>query len=205
MAKNIKNIVDRVRFLVGKYDTGYFPPETIVEEVNQQSYDLFKELIAEYAATRQISEFLQPFMATFSLTFSSGAASKPSGFQHHIDIYTDSATVEVLEDHAFQTRKNHVNKPPSVEYPIAKYTATQIKILPNTITSGTLEYFRLPVAAVYAYTGSGDDLVYDDTNSIALEWSGQMINKITLNTLSKLGVSVDDREVTQYGLINEQK
>lgn len=205
MAKNIKNIVDRINTLAGKYEVGYFTPETIVEEVNRQSFALYTELIESYARTRRISEFLQPFMKRATPDFSGGAQDKPEDFEHHISLRTATVPVEILEHYEFETRRSHVNKPPSNDYPIGRYTATQIEVLPTTITTTTLEYFKLPVKAVYAYDVDGDDYVYNDDDSVALEWSEQMINKITLGTLSKLGIPVNDRDLVQYGLMQESK
>jgi len=204
--KNIKHIVDRINFLAGKYEVGYFTPETIVQEVNRQSFALYTELIDEYARSRRISEFLQPFMKKATAIFVEGVEDKEADFEHHISLITSSGVpVEVLEHFAFETRRNHVNKAPSTDYPIARYNATTLEILPTSITTGTLQYFRLPALAVYAYTVSGDDYVYDDDTSVALEWSEQMINKITLGTLSKLGVPVNDRDLVQFGLLQESK
>jgi hypothetical protein len=65
----------------------------------------------------------------------------------------------------------HVSKGPSIKNPLVTQIDGGIKVAPKGLGIGLLDYFKLPVVAVFAYTTNSDDTIdYDPVNSIQLNW-----------------------------------
>ena len=209
MTKKIKSIVEQVDFYLGKQESGENSPTKIVRELNNESANVFSDLIKEYAETRMISEYLQPFLNnTSATTISSGLMTKPTGFQHAAGmILADGTPVEILEVAMYNQRLLHPNKAPSTSYPICTMYLDKIEFKPTDPgQQAILSYFKKPTEAVYAQDISGDDYVYNDTDSVDWEWDHQtIVDRIVIRTLANFGVNIKDGELIQYSQIEESK
>ncbi len=54
---------------------------------------------------------------------------------------------------------------------------------------------------MYAYTIVNGREVYDDTNSVDVEWNVTDQSKVTFRALSILGITLSDSDLTQFGLV----
>ncbi len=219
MSKNIKDIVGQVEFYLGKYQSGFHSPDIIVRELNTESLNLFKELMEQYANTRQISEFLRPFLTTtaaitipgtglvdMSLDENGVNANGLTGLEH-VDgiILEDGTEVEILENAYFITRLNHPNKAPSSSYPICRMRGETIEFSPKAMgQKAIINFIKAPTKAQYAFTVDGDDYVYSDDDSVDWEWSQQLTDRIVLKTLSKFGINIKDGDLINYSQLKSQ-
>jgi hypothetical protein len=80
-------------------------------------------------------------------------------------------------------------------------TSGGLKVAPAGIGIVILDYLKKPAPAKFGYkvlpgdelTGEGDDLVYDPTSSVALEWSELVINEFVHRLEEKYGKFVRDQ------------
>jgi hypothetical protein len=97
---------------------------------------------------------------------------------------------------------------PSETYPILNlesYSSGQmvLQAYPESATPNiSISYLRRPAAPQLIYTMSGRQVVYDDANSIQLEWSDVSIEKIIQRSLGMLGVHFNAQNISTY---NESK
>jgi hypothetical protein len=73
-----------------------------------------------------------------------------------------------------------------------------IQLYPLAAMIGYVYYLRRPLAPVYAFTGSGRSITYNQSGSTQLEWSETSINKILIKTIQMAGVNLDDEMIMQY-------
>lgn len=213
MAQSINEVYLFVQDLINKNQNGYLPPAEFNRLINQAQYARFNELYGKpeqfaaanmpvakmaYARTQEISEKLSPFVVTSTLTFTSGSASVPGTLVHAVAMTAGGKAVKRVE---FDRLANYINSTidnPTVAYPIYTQTDTTYKIYPTSITSGELTYLRLPTEAVWAFTVDDDEPVYDEANSVDLEWDTTETNNIAMKLLSMYGISVKDQQVVNY-------
>lgn len=209
MAKRIKSIVEQVSFYLGKAQSGYNSPDIITRELNTESLNKFKDLISEYAKTRQISEYLQPFLndEPAQTVPAGGKISKPNGYEHGVVVSLEDGTeVVILETKPFIHRKKHPNKAPTTTYPICRMYGSTIEIAPADPGQKVIvSYFKPPTSVVYAFTQSGENYNYDDDNSVDWEWSQLMTDDIVLRVLSNFGINLKDGQLIEYGELQEAK
>jgi hypothetical protein len=62
----------------------------------------------------------------------------------------------------------------------------------------TVTYIATPVKPVYAYTLSGEDYIYDDVNSVDIEFPDVLHDDIMNRVLSNLGIAMRDGQLTQF-------
>ena len=93
---------------------------------------------------------------------------------------------------------------PSETYPILNleaYSSNQmvLQAYPESVTPNiSVSYLRRPVAPQLVYAMSGRQVVYDDVNSVQLEWSDVSIEKIIQRSLGMLGVHFNAQGVSTY-------
>ena len=205
MSHFIQTIHDSINFHLGKTESGYHNPDEIDRELNLESLKVFNDLISVFEETRKISEHLQPLMKSASLTTTGGSIAKPDDFEHAIGMFLtdDDVEVEILTSARFIVRKKHVNKPPSASYPIARMFGANIEMLPITTTKLTIEYFKRPTNADFAYTVVSEGYVFDEGNSVDWEWSDHVSERIVATVLRKFGVPIKDQEVFRYSKSEE--
>jgi hypothetical protein len=201
MPKRIKEIVEKVQFYYGKKETGYTSPSDIVRELNVESGNVFTDFIQEYAETRMVSEFLQPFIAPSAeipLNLS-GTGAKPSALAHAISFRLEDDTAgEILEIAFWRNRLKHPNKPPTADFPILRMVGNSIEVRPINSGKIFLDYFKFPTEAVYDTIVSGDELIYQDGTSVDWEWHKTIEDRIINRVLTNIGIPIKDRDLIGY-------
>lgn len=215
MAKFVKDIVDLVEFLAGKNIATKYPPEKISLALYEVSLSLFVEYLDHYGKTQKINRFLMPFLKQEQLTLTSGKVDIPTDFEHvrYVDLPADQANstgdiyktgqeVKVIEDGFWNGRVTRALNGPD-RTPIMRFEDDgtgdiNIQVLPVSIAKINLYYFKKVIRPVYAYTSSGTRYIYDDANSVDVEWSPQLFPQLRLKTLESLGINLREQQVIQY-------
>jgi hypothetical protein len=113
-----------------------------------------------------------------------------SSIEKEIDLITDSDWIK---------RQDSLIVGPTLKNPIARIYGSSIEVLPNTVKP-ILYYLKKPVEAKWAYTISGDgrSFIFDEANSVDLEWGVISHNEIIEKTIGFLGIALKDNVMMQY-------
>lgn len=202
MAKLIKDLHDRFDFALKKGLSSYVSPDKIDSEAFAEINNLWLAHIDDLGKTQKINLFFLPFQRIESITGLTGSApegSKAAVNCHKYPISIKSAAgkrVTKLTIGEYDDAFNHPNKPPTTDYPICKFVGNVIYVAPNVDV--TVTYIATPIKPVYAFTTSGDDYIYDDTNSVDIEfdvvWHDFIVNRV----LANLGLNMRELQLIQY-------
>ena len=146
--------------------------------------------------TTAISDSVGPLVKSQTITLSGQQATKPADYFYRYNLeYTLSGIPQTIDVIPFSKRNYRLNSgivPPSPVHPIGFNFNTYWEIWPTSVTTINCIYVRKPIPPKWAYTGSGDTIVYDPTNSQALEVPEQYHEKIALMVLQRMAASVVD-------------
>lgn len=208
MAKKIKDIHDLVDLLTKKGRTGYYSRDEIDLAIYTASKDLFDAYYRVYEMNRRISDSMSVFLSdpTTATLNGSGQWTYPVDFIHEVNITAGTSGKVVMEVDQSQAalKINNPLVPPTADYPVFVAYATYLQFYPTTLTGVKVTYLKPPVRPVYAVTISSGREVYDDANSVDVEWNLTDISKVTMRTLSALGVSLEDMNLTQWSEMKEK-
>lgn len=212
MAKLIKTIHDRVNRAIRKGQTGYFSPTDIDEEVYTEMLNIWRKHVREFQVSRIVGVILNPFIQPESVTPNSvtGIAALTNAYHYPIAISVVSSGKTVREvDHArWHQMVNHSIEFPTADYPICRFENKTIVAAPASIGQLQILHIRKPVKPVYAYTIVSDRYVYDDVNSVDVEFDQMMHDDIMMRVLENLGVPMREEftvRVAQQNKLTEGK
>jgi hypothetical protein len=210
MAKKIKEIHDQINLLTTKGRTGYHSPGDIDIAVYKASKELYNLYFKEFEANNALHDSLRPFATnpTVIALNGSGQYTLPADFIHDIGEITSGSSdiiVDVVDRAALALRRADALVPPSASYPICTFYETYIQFYPINITNVKFAYLKKPIQPVYAYTIVSGRAVYDDTNSVDVEWNETDIGEVMVRTLSMLGVNLEDMKLVQWSEAQQQK
>lgn len=207
MAKFIKSIVDRIQLANRKGLCPYYSPLQIGAEVHAESLNVWKKLVKEFEATQIISVYLEPLKAkeTVALTTGAGTLVDSKGKYKTGILTTADKKVTIINIDKWHSAINDTVRVPDVENPIARIDNADIIVRPTSLASVIVHYLKRPTLPVWAYTESGDDYVYNDAASIDFEWPEELHDEIVNRVLTNLGISQRERDMIQYGNIEQQK
>lgn len=179
--------------------------ERVSYTVAASSYDLPSDYIRatnishNYSATATVSEEDEYAFCDIDYT-------DPNGN----DVVSVEKEIDLIPDSDWIKRQDNLIVGPTVKNPIARIFGSKLEVLPNTVKP-TLYYLRKPTNAVWAYTISGDgrSFIFDEDNSVDLEWNVISHNEIIEKTIGFLGIALKDNVMMQYeqykkGSNNEQ-
>lgn len=202
MAKLIQTLYSRVNFAIKKGLSGSVSPDKIDQEANAEVNNLWLKYIDSYGKTQKINLFFNPFERIEAVTgltgTTEGTKTVVNCHKYPVEVVTASGNLLVtkLTIGEYNDRFNHPNKPPTANYPICKFVGTTMFVAPNVDVKVT--YIATPVDLKFAYTLSGDDYIYDDVNSVDIEfdkvWHDHIVNRV----LANIGINMREPQVIQY-------
>lgn len=206
MAKFIKEIHELFNFLAGKNIASQQPPSRIDMALNEVIMSIYNEHYDHYVKTQKISDYLMPYKRLKVGAVTGGITTLPEDYKHMRFLETSAGVkIELVEDKFWTDRRTRKVGPPSLERPIARIEDTGevsetkvIEVLPNTITSIKIYYFRMPKTAKYAFTVSGNRYVYDDTNSVDVDFNRSLLPQLALKLLSRFGINLREQQLIVY-------
>lgn len=215
MAKFIEDIHKLYNLLAGKNIATKQPPERIDQVLYEVTIGIFNDHYNHYVKTQKISDYMLPFKRVKTLTLTAGKATITAelNYAHSRGVkLPDGTKVDVVEDKFWAGRVKSKVDPPSASRPICRIenteadaTIKQIELVPSTITSIQLYYFKIPAKAKYAYTPSGNRYIYDENNSIDSEFSPLLFPQIAMKVLSRFGINLREQQVIQYAEAMKQQ
>lgn len=209
MAKFISDIHSFITFLTGKGQTGYHSPEEIDEAVHESSLNIFNQLVDQFEKTNAISDDLSPFMiGPFAITLNgSGQVTKPADYKHWIALTEGTAgyPIDVVDHGMLAGRRNDPLCPPATGYAICAFYNTLIQFYPTTISNVKITYFKTPVKPEWAYTIVSDRFVYNDTDSVDIEWKENRHPELRAKSLEYLGINLREADLVQFSQMKKQE
>lgn len=209
MAKKIKEIHDQINFLTTKGRTGYHTALEIDQAVYMASkwlYDFYYKMFDE---NNSLHDSLRPFTSDPTIiALTNGQYVLPLDFIHEIGQITSGSTdgmIDTVDRAALAKRLSNNLVPPTVNYPICVFYQTYIQFYPINITNVKFSYLKKPIQPVYATTILNGREVYDDINSVDVEWNEVDIVKVTTRAMSVLGINLEDMKLVEWSEMKENK
>jgi hypothetical protein len=205
MATFIKDVHDLCNFLAGKNIATKQPPENIDLVVYEVITELFNTYYDNYPKNQKIEDYLNPFKRKKAITITLNKGNLPEDYLHCRAIRTlADVKVDLVPDKFWNDRKNSKVNPPSATNVIARIEIQEgadpptpvLEVYPSQ--NVVMEYFKAPTRPVYVYTKVGNRYVYDEDNTVDIEFSPALFNDIKKRVLAAMGVNLRDRELTVY-------
>lgn len=216
---NIAEAFDFLDFWINKKQNAFL---TVAEKellIDRGQMAYYSDIKAKYATSNLIKEILAPFRATYNFTPSntvSGYIVVPSD-SNYLDLLDIQIEVDISSRTIYygvkmvneDERANMLNSqldPVTVTSPIGEITAPRyFRLYPTAGYTGTVTYFRRPIAPVFGYNViSGRVIVYDSATSTQLEWRETEIIPILLKSLTSIGINLSDQEVSNFAQIKSE-
>lgn len=206
-----------INFYINKEQGGWFSPEEITRMVIQYQMTLYNTYYTKYATSQRLDDALAPFKVDFQFSNGSspgGLITTPDDYLDLLGIYTivvDTATryrpVEIVNEEELILRLNSQVVPVTVYDPIGVIKSNwNIQLYPASPNAGYMMYLRAPASPYYAYSlVSGRVIVYDQANSVQLEWSDKDIQMIILLALNGLGINLSEADIMQWSELKTQQ
>lgn len=145
---------------------------------------------------------LTPFTKPIIITVAAGVATKPEDFVYTLSLRVGNEDVYPINKNQIGWVSRSVIDPPSAVDGQYYYTEYQdyYSILPNTVTSISLDYICVPENVVWGYTlDMQGRQVYNPGTSTQPLWDNNSCREITKRMLTNLGVSFKDNDFASFG------
>jgi hypothetical protein len=179
-----------ILWIKNQYQSGDQSPEQMDSAINAAITNRFNENKRMFEASGYISDSLAPFKTFANVTITSGFGNKPSNYAYRTNAEYAGVEVEIVPESEWVNRKNDPVDVPSATYPICAIRE-QIEVYPTGLTPLKLYYLRKPATVVWAYTSSGDDLIYDSGNSVDCDFPEDCHVDIICRACVFLGLPLD--------------
>lgn len=215
MAWGIEFIHNQVRNILNQ-DNRFETPEVIDQNVNQAVSRIFNKLIGADSQTYQVGNpvsvrggvqvnatnaaALIKLIETSTETVTTGSFDIPEDCVLILSIFSGNNELEWLKEGQVGKRLTSLIKPPTTEYPVWYYGASQsITVKPDTIASVNIKYIKNPETVVYGYTidSNNGDYVFDPDTSVDVPFPQYMWDNIVNETLVLMGIPVQNQLAIQ--------
>lgn len=202
-----------LNFFINKYTGSWYTVSELQTLVDNGQISYYTDIKPKYATSQLVKDTLSIFRATYNFNPTntiSGYIVVPSN-SNYLDLLDVQITyqisnrtvytpVKMINEDERAIRLNSQVDPVTVTSPVGEQTAPRyIRLYPQSGYTGTVTYFRRPVAPIFAYTViSGRVIVYDQAASTQLEWRVTEIIPICLKALRSMGINLTDGEISQF-------
>lgn len=208
-----------LNFYINKEQGGWYAPEELTRIVIRAQTSLYNTYYTKYSTSQRLDDALAPFKVDFqftNITTPDGLITTPADYLDLLAIYTvvtgsDNITrkrpVEIVNEEELVIRLNSQMVPVTVNDPIGIIKANwNVQLYPDQPQAGIVMYLREPVAPYFAYSVvSGRVIVYDQANSVQLEWSDKDVETILLIALNGLGINLSEADILQWSEMKTQQ
>lgn len=212
--QNIYHTPEEIDNAINRASLDLFRQEEKVFELNQIVTDTLRPFKAkvEYNSAASSYDLPSDYIRATNVSHkytNNTVASVEDDFEYcDTDLQSDSSSgssntvekeVDLIPDSDWIKRQDNLVVGPTESNPIARIYGSSIEVLPNTVKP-ILYYLKKPVEAKWAYNISGDgrSYIFDEANSVDLEWSVISHNEIIEKTIGFLGFAVKDNVMMQY-------
>ena len=108
--------------------------------------------------------------------------------------------ISIIDNQRWRPLLEHYTKKPTVDKPAITVIEGSLKVAPKHTGVIILDYFVAPVKTVFAYTvGSNDEILYDQGNSVPLDWPDRLKPEFISRLLKNYGVAVQNENFYAAG------
>jgi len=218
MAINVNTVYRTVLSLLNREQRGFLTPDQYNRFARMAQLDLFEKSFADYNRyltrketgtindeyanlAKSTKEKIDLFSTSSTLSFSSGIATTPANLYKCLMISTSSRATAVQEIQKSDLPQITSSKltAPSTSFPIYYKEGSSVYILPDTISSATLDYIFKPTDPSWAFTSGATygDMAYSSSNSINFQLHDSEEVPLIIKILSLAGVTIKDPSVVQ--------
>lgn len=211
MARNINDIVTLIWFIERKERGVFTTSEQICMLLNTGQLEVFEEYFSEYAKSNHLHDALNIFKQNYQFASAAdGTVTLPANYMHLLpNVFTVTGStinkVRFLNEDEWVDAITNQLRPVSTSAPIAKGYGSGFNLYPQTAQSGFLTYLRIPNVPVFGYNVSGRTITYDPSTSTQLDWDDVYINRIIAKALGYLGINLNERDITEFGILKAQE
>jgi len=218
---NIDTVYQRVLALANKEQRGYITPQEFNLFANQAQMDIFEQYFYDINQFGRVpgnnkphsdpldilEDKLDIFHTTFTLSGSDNIFSLPSIYYRSIVTLTDdgSEIQKVSVKEAMQISQAPLTSP-TLKRPIYYIDSNnRINVIPSTITSGMLHYYRAPTTVQWNGYDTPSGQLYNETESTNFELHLSEEPNLVLNILKLAGIAMKDPSLYQLSAAEEAK
>jgi len=218
---NIDTVYQRVLALANKEQRGYITPQEFNLFANQAQMDIFEQYFYDINQFGRVpgnnkphsdpldilEDKLDIFHTTFTLSGSDNIFSLPSIYYRSIVTLTDdgSEIQKVSVKEAMQISQAPLTSP-TLKRPIYYIDSNnRINVIPSTITSGMLHYYRVPTTVQWNGYDTPSGQLYNETESTNFELHLSEEPNLVLNILKLAGIAMKDPSLYQLSAAEEAK
>jgi len=216
---DLNDAYELLNFYINKSQGGWFAPEEITPIVDRAQRTLYNTYYTKYSTSQRLDDAMAPFKVDFQFTTGitpGGLITTPDNYLDLLSIYTvvtgsDNITrkrpVEIVNEEELVIRLNSQVVPVTIDDPIGIIKVDwNVQLYPAQPMAGVMTYLREPVAPFFAYSlMSGRVIVYDQLNSVQLEWSDKDIQEILFIALNSLGINLSEADILQWSEMKNQQ
>lgn len=153
-----------------------------------------------YGRNRTLDFRLAPFRETETLPVVSGVVAFPEDLAKINKVHTvDYKPIRPIDEDRLAVAHQDPYTEPGDDEIFYEETSDSIILFPADIEEVIFTYLKKPVEPVYAFTvGSNGRPVYDDANSVHMEWDKSQEMEITMRILQLCGVSMSHNQIIGY-------
>ena len=198
---NIGDVFDFINFVANTYLNGYFSPEEVSSALDNGQLLLWRNYVNERQKGNELALVaLQPFYKTVTTTATSnGLATYPALFAETNGIYItiDGVLTPITEVlHTELTAALNSSICPIAEFPRFLKGGTGITIYPKEARTGIeWQYLSRPTSPVMNYTVSTNQVIYNPTGSVQLEFDRQYWNEVISLSLPYLSTAIANEDM----------
>lgn len=205
----IDAIHNRMDVIMDKLQSGYFSPEEKDEALDFASMAKFNVYLPIYGKDMDSREALKPFKVVkqfetnsegvFTLTDCSRLLSG------NLMVLKDGKALKrgfvIPNEDEIDGKRNSQLKPITLMYPIVEVlNETEYRVEPVMETGGEVTYLKRPNKPKFAYSSISDDVpVYDDAQSVQLNWNDKYVDDIIFSAIGFLGIPLSSEWLVQNG------
>lgn len=208
-----------LNFYINKAQGGWYEPAELDLLVDRAQNSLFKTYYDKYATAQTFDDALSPFKVDYQFTTGTtpgGLINTPADYLDLLSIYTvivddDNVTryrpVEIVNEEELIYRRNSQIVPVTVYDPIGIIKQNwDVQLYPAQPAAGIMTYLKSPTPPYFAYSlMSGRVIVYNEADSVQLEWADKDIESILLIALNGIGINLSEADVLQWSQLKNQE
>lgn len=216
---NISQCFDFLNFWINKVTGAFFTISELTQLVDRAQLAHYTDLKPKYATSQYVKDALSPFKRKWPFTptgtISGYIVVQDDQYLDAIDLQiiylisnlTVYYPVPIINEDERANRLNSQIDPVTITSPIAEQTAQRYFMMYPTVGyTGTINYFRRPIAPVFGYSiVSGRIIVYDPNTSTQLEWRDTEIDTILLKALRSIGINLTSADIAGWAQTQSQQ
>jgi len=198
----LHEIYRTVHFLVKKNISGRtFTPDEFNDLLNYVTWLAYNNEYAHYEKSQEVTDTMSRFVIHDRIDIDVGALllNNLNNYSHMIGIIGDGEGVEIVTNHQLVERLSDPVIRPTKKDPVAVIRSGYVIFYPREIKNVQLTYFRKPNIAYYAnILDENDNLVYDPSSSIELDFNEEDHTSIIALILEQVGLHLHRGDIAQY-------